>query len=185
MFQQSDLIKEIDGLKRFAFRLTYNADEAEDLVQSTLLRALEKKHLFQDGTDLFKWTSKIMFNLFVSQYRRKTRFETKYDPENFIEKESVQPTQESKMELSRVRNAMQYLSEDHKDILVMVCIQGMQYEEVATALNVPVGTVRSRLSRAREQLQAMLETPMARTNKFAPPYPQPSMKGLNGAIVAA
>ncbi len=167
MLNQAALVQEMSHLRKFALRLCNSQAEAEDLLQSTLLRAIEKKHLFENGTDVFKWSSKIMFNLFVSDYRRRTKFETRYDPETFIERESVEASNETKVELAEVQEAMDRLSEDHRDVLIMVCIKGMQYQEVGEALNIPLGTVRSRLSRAREQLQALLETP--RKNTFMPP----------------
>lgn len=157
MFKQAELLQEMPGLRKFASKLAQNTAEAEDLLQATLLRALEKKHLFQDGTDLFKWSSKIMFNLFVTDYRRKQRFETQYDPENYIINQSVNASQNVQMELADVERAMSQLTNDHRDILIMVGAQGMSYQEVAEALDVPVGTVRSRLSRAREQLQYVLD----------------------------
>lgn len=158
MFQQAELVKEMDHLRKFAWKLTSNGADADDLLQSTVLRAIEKKHLFQDDTNLFKWTSKIMFNLFVSNYRRKCKFETQYDPESYLEKESIAAPQDSQVELSKVADAMERLSDDHKEILILVCVQGMQYQEVAAMLEIPVGTVRSRLSRARENLQIMLDS---------------------------
>ena len=159
MFQQAELVQEINHLRKFAWKLTNNSADAEDLLQSTVLRALEKKHLFQEDTNLFKWTSKIMFNLFVSNYRRKCKFETKYDPESYLENESIEAPQDTQAELSKVSDAMARLSDDHREILVLVCVQGMQYQEVASMLSIPVGTVRSRLSRARENLQALLDDP--------------------------
>jgi RNA polymerase sigma-70 factor (ECF subfamily) len=157
MFNSNALVKEMDNLRKFAFRLTGNMTDAEDLLQSTVLRALEKKDYFQEDTNLFKWTSKIMFNLFVSTYRRKKKFETRYDPENYLEKASVDSDQEAKTELRLVRETMKKLSDEHREILVLVCVKGMRYEEVASMLSIPVGTVRSRLSRAREQLQVTME----------------------------
>jgi RNA polymerase sigma-70 factor (ECF subfamily) len=174
MFEQTAIINEMEKLRRFALRLTRNASDAEDLLQSTILRALEKNHMFETGTDLFKWSSKIMFNLFVTDYRRKTKFESQYDPESYLERESVEADQDTKVELSRVREAMQILSDDHRDILMLVCIKGMQYQEVSEALQIPVGTVRSRLSRAREQLQVLLDNPTM-VNGFTPPRPQINM----------
>lgn len=161
MFNQTALIDEMDNLRKFAFKLTRKAHDADDLLQATVLRALEKQHLFQEGTSVFKWSSKIMYNLFVSDYRRKVKFEAQYDPESYIERESVEASQEVKMELVRVQEAMNGLSDDHREILVMVCVKGMQYSEVSEALQIPVGTVRSRLSRAREALQAALDQPKA------------------------
>ncbi len=157
MFTQTALVGQMESLRKFAIRLTGNTVDAEDLLQSTVLRAIEKKEYFQPGTDLFKWMSKIMFNMFVSTYRRKKKFETRYDPETYLEKASVDPVQESKAELHLVREAMNRLSGEHREILMLVCVQGMRYQEVAVSLDIPVGTVRSRLSRAREHLQIVLD----------------------------
>lgn len=158
MFNNQDLIRESEKLYKFAYKLTQNKSDADDLLQSTLLRAIEKKHLFQEGTNLFSWTSKVMFNIFASAYRRKTTFESQYDPESYIERESVQASQDVKMELQDVHNAMMQMSEDHREILMMVCVKGLQYAEVSEMLQIPVGTVRSRLSRAREALMAEMNT---------------------------
>lgn len=156
MFQQEEIVQEMPKLQKFAHKLCNNKDEAEDLTQASILRALEKKHLFRDNTDLFKWSSKIMYNLFVSRYRRKVKFETQYDPENFINKQSSIPRQEEVTDLHTVNDAMQKLSDEHRTVLVMVTVKGMKYNQVAETLGVPVGTVRSRLSRAREQLEELL-----------------------------
>ena len=158
MFNNQDLIKESEKLQKFALKLTHNKSDADDLLQSTLLRAIEKKHLFQDGTNLFSWSSKIMYNMFVSAYRRRTKFETQYDPESYIERESVEAPQDVKMELEDVNAAMNDISDDHREILTLVCVKGMQYAEVSEMLQIPVGTVRSRLSRAREALATEMNT---------------------------
>jgi RNA polymerase sigma-70 factor (ECF subfamily) len=161
MFNQNELIKEMPKLRKFASKLTRNVSEAEDLLQSTLLRALEKKTYFQTDTDLFKWTSKIMYNIFVTDYRRKVKFDTQYDPEYHIENRAVEPDQHTKMEVKALASAMNHMTAEHKEILILVCVKGMQYQEVAEALNIPVGTVRSRLSRARSQLIALMEGPVS------------------------
>jgi len=157
MFKQEELINEMEKLRKFAQRLTRNPSDTDDLVQSTMLRALEKMDHFQEGTNLFSWTSRIMFNLFVSQYRRKKKFETQYDPDDFIRQVSVGPAQEACVDLVTVGEGMKLLSPEHREVLVMVCIKGLPYEEVSEMLHIPVGTVRSRLSRARDQLQILLE----------------------------
>jgi len=159
MFDQKALVGEMANLQRFALRLTRNGSDAEDLVQATLLRALEKKEYFMEGTNLFSWASKIMFNIFASQYRRKKKFETQYDPAPYIDQASVAPHQEAITDLAKVREAMKVLSKEHREMLVLVCIRGLRYEEVSEMLQIPVGTVRSRLSRARKQLQDVLENP--------------------------
>ncbi len=179
MFNNNALTQEMPKLEKFAYRLTRNQADTDDLVQSTLVRAIEKKHLFQPDTDLFRWTSKIMYNLFVSDYRRKTKFETQYDPENYIQKQSIEAPQDTQMELMKVNEAMTLLSEEHREVLVMICVQGMQYQDVADALSVPIGTVRSRLSRAREQLQMHLDTPSPKEA-----YAISRVKGYTGRIAA-
>lgn len=172
MFAQKDLIAETENLRKFALHLTRNKADADDLVQSTFLRALEKSDYFEDGTSLRKWTSKIMFNLFVTDYRRKTKFETQYDPEPYIQSQAISAPQESEAELHAVGDAMKKLSADHREILTLVCIKDMPYQEVADLLNIPVGTVRSRLSRARESLQVALNGSNA--TEFIPTIPYTS-----------
>jgi len=146
------------GLQRFALQLARNTHDAEDLLQATLLRAMEKMHLFQPDTNLFKWTSKIMYNLFVSGYRKKVRYETQYDPEYYINALSQNAHQDTQVELAEVNDAMRRLTTDHQEILVLIGVYGMRYDDVAKALNIPVGTVRSRLSRARQSLDNALST---------------------------
>jgi RNA polymerase sigma-70 factor (ECF subfamily) len=156
MFTHAELMSQRAGLHRFAFQLARNAPDADDLLQATLLRAMEKMHLFQPGTSLFKWGSKIMYNLFVSEYRRKVRFQTQYDPEYYIDGMSQSASQESHMELSEVNDAMQRLTPEHREVLILIAVYGMRYDDVAKTLQIPVGTVRSRLSRARQSLDALL-----------------------------
>lgn len=159
MFNNQDLVNEIEKLSRFAKRLTGNVSDADDLLQATLLRAIEKKELFEQDSNLFSWSSKVMYNLFVTNYRRKVKFETQYDPESFLENKSVDANQENIVELKAVQEAMNYLSAEHKEILILVCVKGIQYQEASEILNVPIGTVRSRLSRARESLKMLMDTP--------------------------
>lgn len=173
MFSHSALIDQMDGLRRFALRLTRDPADADDLLQSTVLRAYEKKHLFEDGSNLFGWTSKIMFNLFVSEYHRKVRYSTQHDPQPYIEHESVSADQEMKIALQEVSYAMDEISPDHRDILIMVCVKGMQYAEVSEALQIPIGTVRSRLFRARECLQnALTGSDQGLPGSMVPPVAQ-------------
>lgn len=159
MFSEAALLAETEYLRKFALRLTESVADADDLLQSTFLRALEKKHYFEAGTSLRKWASKVMFNLFVTGYRRKMKFESQYDPEPILQSQSVFGDQEGNMALSEVGDAIEQLSSDHKEILVLVCVKDLPYQEVAEILDIPVGTVRSRLSRARKSLQVILDTP--------------------------
>jgi len=159
MFESQALVCEMEKLRRFAMRLTRNEAAAEDLVQSTLLRALQKKEMFTPGSNLFAWTSKILFNQFASQYRRHRKFESQYDPEPYIATLSSKPVQEATVDLAKVRETMKRMTPAHREMLVMVAIRGMGYAEVSEALQVPIGTVRSRLFRARKELKDLLEAP--------------------------
>ena len=172
MFAQNCLVAETGRLQKFAFKLTRNKSDADDLVQSTCLRALEKNDSFETGTNLFGWTSKIMYNLFVSGYRRRMKFESQYDPDIYLDKEIVMPMQDTLLEAENVKRAMLLLSADHREVLMMICVNGMSYQEVADNLDISIGTVRSRLSRAREHLQIILEEPktLSRGKHYIPTY---------------
>lgn len=173
MYSTEALLCERDRLNRFALRLTRNQSDADDLLQSTLLQALEKKDYFQEGTNLFSWASKIMFNIFAGQYRRKKKFETRFDPQDCIDQVSVSPSQELVVDLAKVKSTMGSLPREQREVMVLVCMRGLRYEEVSQALQIPVGTVRSRLFRARNQLQNLLEPTPA---NFA---------GVHPAVIAA
>ncbi|MEZ5511586.1 MAG: sigma-70 family RNA polymerase sigma factor [Gammaproteobacteria bacterium] len=157
MLTQQELVREMNSLKRFAMKLTRNSSDADDLLQATLLKSLEHADSFQRGTHVFGWTSRILYNTFVSQYRQRVRFDTQHDPQVYIDQMSVDATQENSMELALVLKAVSALSPEHQDILQRVCIDGLAYADVADELGVPVGTVRSRLSRARAALQDVLQ----------------------------
>lgn len=157
MFDNKELVENLDSLRKFALRLTGNISDAEDLLHSVVLRAIEKKALFEPGSNLLAWTSKIMFNTFATQYRRKVRFETKGDPDDVIEKESIEAVQETSLQVAEMMDAMKCLSHDQQEILILAGAKGQKYEEVARTLDIPVGTVRSRLARARSNLQAAIE----------------------------
>lgn len=167
MFTHDALINEMSVLRKFALKLTGNSQDADDLLQSTVLRALEKKHLFNKGTNLLRWLSKIMYNIFVSAYRRKVKFETQYDPSTYIDSQSIEAPQQIEVEYQEVEQAMSTLTKEHSKILSLICIDGMKYEEVSQRLRIPVGTVRSRLFRARENLRSRMQTPA-----YLPAYQQ-------------
>ena len=112
MFADTELLEQQENLKKFALKLTRNESNADDLLQATLLRALEKKELFNEGTNLFSWTSRIMYNMFVSNWRRKVKFESQYDPEPYINAETTEASQDVKMELASVNEAMKELNDE-------------------------------------------------------------------------
>lgn len=152
MFMNNQLITEMPKLHKFAIRLTHNRADSEDLLQSTLLKAIEKKDRFETGSNLFAWTSKIMFNQFLNNCRRK-KHDTHYDPQEAINRARVDETQSLHMDCYKVGQAFDTLSPDHKDVVVKICLEGKSYARAAAETGVPVGTVRSRLSRARDILK--------------------------------
>lgn len=157
MFHNNEIVDHLDNLRKFARRLAGNIPDAEDLVQATVLRTLEKKDLFREDSNLLGWMSKIMFNLFVSQYRRKKKFETKYDPDDFIRRETIEPVQDKIIEAAQVAEAINLLPKDQKEILILICVRDFKYQDAADFLSIPVGTVRSRLARARKGLKNILD----------------------------
>ena len=149
-----DLIEqEIPRLRRFARYLARDIDYADDLVQECLLRAIEKIDSWTPGTNLRAWLFVILKNIFKNDLRRDGRI-TLRDPRNDAELTVAVPAaQEARMALLEVKEAFLTLPDEHREVLALVGIEGLKYEEVALILDVPVGTIRSRLSRARNALK--------------------------------
>ncbi len=153
MITSNDILTHQKGLNLFALKLTKgNAAEAEDLLHSTIVRALEKQHLFDTGSNFFGWASKIMFNMFVTKHNKNVRYDTQFDPEPYINAQSTQATQEISTDWHKVEERMMELPANHREIITMICVNGLSYQEVADELGIQLGTVRSRLSRARENI---------------------------------
>ncbi len=155
MLTHQDLLVHAPRLRNFSLKLTGNRMDSEDLFQSTIERALAKGHLFQEGTNLFSWSSRIMYNLFISQKRRIDLCGTSTD-EVCEDVFSIEPNQLERLELKAVLSSIDELPQAQKDVLFLICQQGMSYEAAAKKLGVPAGTVRSRLFRAREALSKKL-----------------------------
>lgn len=147
---------EIPHLRRYARYLVRDIDRADDLVQECLTRAIGKLHTWTPGTNLRAWLFVILKNCLINDIRRER-------PTSELPADHPQLTapanQDSHIMLLEVRDAYLGLSEEHREILLLVAIEGLQYEEAAKILNLPLGTVRSRLSRARQALRAALEEP--------------------------
>ena len=147
---------EIPRLRRYArVLLRRRPDAADDLVQDTILRGIEKMHLFASGTNLRAWLFTVMHNQYVNSIRRVTRHgqEIEVDKVHL----SAPPTQTASLELRDLERAIDRLPDEQRITLLLIGLEGMKYEEVAKICNVPIGTVRSRLSRAREELRRMLD----------------------------
>src|SRR5437764_2322077 len=147
---------EIPRLRRYARALTRNAVQADDLVQETLTRALRKEHLWQPGTDLRAWLFTIMHNLNVNEVRRLVKDQTLDDIEDCSSKLIATTDPTASRQLQELDRAIGQLPEDQRQVLLLVGLEGMDYEGTAAVLKIPVGTVRSRLSRGRDFLRKLM-----------------------------
>ncbi|WP_109107636.1 sigma-70 family RNA polymerase sigma factor [Azospirillum sp. TSO35-2] len=149
-----ELLTCIPELRCYALKLTGEYAAAEDLVQDCLERALRNAEKFELGTNLEAWLTTIIKNLFFTQCRRCRRcHEVELDEHDGI----VPPPQITRIALHEVEGAIHALPPRQRDLLQLVAIDGVSYQDAADRLGVPVGTIRSRLSRAREQVRHILE----------------------------
>jgi RNA polymerase sigma-70 factor (ECF subfamily) len=152
-----DLIEaEIPRLRRYAYALLRNPINADDLVQETLVRALAKAHLWQKGTNLRAWLFTMLHHLHVNTVRKAARIGEVIPIEDAVNL-GREPSQTTVIELNELKRAMMRLPEEQRAALLLIGLEGMHYGEVAAIVEVPVGTVRSRLSRARAALREMLD----------------------------
>jgi RNA polymerase sigma-70 factor (ECF subfamily) len=157
--------EEIPRLRRYSRALTRNEVSADDLVQDCLVRALSKQHLWQEGTDLRAWLFTILHNQYVNQVRRSVREGTSVEVSDMEPSLSRAPSQGSGLDLRDLDRALAKLPEEQRTVILLVGLEGLRYEVVAEIIGVPVGTVRSRLSRGREALRHLMGIiPSERTN---------------------
>jgi RNA polymerase sigma-70 factor (ECF subfamily) len=157
--------EEIPRLRRYARALTRDINAADDLVQDCLTRALSKVHLWQKGTDLRAWLFTILHNQYVNHVRRAVREGSAVGLSDSEPMLTSAPNQGKRLELRDLERAIAKLPEEQRSVLLLVGLEGMRYEEVASVLDVPVGTIRSRLSRGREMLRQLMG--------MAPERPEP------------
>jgi RNA polymerase sigma-70 factor (ECF subfamily) len=146
----------IPQLRRYALALSHNPIAADDLVQESVARALTKADLFNAGTNLRAWLFTIMHNVHISSARRQKHIGMPIDPDIAAAVLTTQPTQESPLVMKALEKAMQVIPDAQRVAVIMAGIEGMSYEEIAEQLNVPVGTVKSRVSRGRDALRKAL-----------------------------
>ena len=152
-----DFVQHIPRLRRYARALTGDRGRADDLVQDTLERALVKFHLWRPGSDLRAWMFTIMHNVHVNQLRaNSSAVLSALDDEAALP--AIRATQSDRLEVLDLQIALLRLPEEQRAVLLLVGLEQMTYEEAAGVLNVPIGTVMSRLSRARERLRWLLSS---------------------------
>jgi RNA polymerase sigma-70 factor, ECF subfamily len=153
---RSELLSVIPNLRAFAMSLVGSADRADDLVQETLVRAWDKRSSFTPGTNLKGWLFTILRNEFYSQMRKRKREVA--DPEGAMAARlSVHPEQVGKMDMEDFKAAVNTLPEDQREALILVGASGFSYEEAAEICGCAIGTIKSRVSRARAQLATTLK----------------------------
>ncbi len=155
-----DLVAALPRLRRYARVLTGDVNRADDLVQDTLARAWEKRQLWQAGSDLRAWLFTIMHNVHVNQFsvRRRELAESSLDADDGPVagwQIPVRATQSDRVELAEVLAQIGRLPTDQREVLMLAAVEELRYEEIARVQGVPIGTVMSRLNRAREKLRRM------------------------------
>jgi RNA polymerase sigma-70 factor (ECF subfamily) len=145
----------VPSLRAFAISLSGNVDRADDLVQETLLRAVANIDSFQPGTNMSAWLFTILRNLFRSEYRKRRR-EVEDADGSYAESLKSHPEQEGRVELQEFRTALSKLPADQREALILVGAAGFSYEEAAAICECAVGTIKSRVNRARTRLADLL-----------------------------
>jgi RNA polymerase sigma-70 factor (ECF subfamily) len=149
------ILATLPSLRAFAISLSGNVDRADDLVQETLLRALANIDSFEPGTNLPAWLFTILRNLFRSEYRKRRR-EVEDNDGRFAETLKTHPEQNSRIEFEEFQQALAKLPADQREALILVGASGFSYEETAEICGCAVGTVKSRVNRARVKLAELL-----------------------------
>ncbi|MEI8393644.1 MAG: sigma-70 family RNA polymerase sigma factor [Rhodospirillaceae bacterium] len=148
----------ITSLRRYARALVRDRSEADDLVQEALARALSRADKFLAGTNLRAWLFTIMHNVHVNQVRSRAGRPAEVTVEDAVLEPSLSrpANQEARVELGEMMRVLETLPAEQRQVLLLVALEGMKYDEVAKVLDVPIGTVMSRLSRAREAMRVRL-----------------------------
>jgi RNA polymerase sigma-70 factor, ECF subfamily len=162
------LIAVLPRLRRFARGLSRSVTDADDLVQAACERALARRHQFQEGTRFDSWMFRIVQTIWIDQVRaRDVRKENGDVAEERLGSDEPVRRVEARLALDEVRRAVHRLSPDQRTALLLVTVEGLSYKEAAEVMQVPVGTIMSRLARARLALQLQLDAPRSTGNATA------------------
>ena len=165
---QDEFLPQIDALFNFAFHLTYNEEDANDLVQETYLKAYRFIDSYDEGTNAKAWLFKILKNAFINEYRKRSKQPAKIDYEDIVgyhdsDDEGRTEFLDLRQEIfqgmigDEVTRALNTLPVDFRTVVLLCDIEGFSYEEIAKITDIPIGTVRSRLHRARNMLKEKLK----------------------------
>jgi RNA polymerase sigma-70 factor (ECF subfamily) len=159
------MLAAVPSLRAFAISLCGNVDRADDLVQEALLRALANLNSFEPGTNMSAWLFTILRNLFRSEYRKRRREVEDVDG-SYAEQLTFSPEQSTRLEINEFREALKALPAEQREALILVGASGFSYEEAAKICGCAVGTIKSRVNRARGRLAEILS--IESTNDFGP-----------------
>jgi|AntRauTorckE6833_2_1112554.scaffolds.fasta_scaffold16403_2 RNA polymerase sigma-70 factor (ECF subfamily) len=149
------IAQEIPALRRYAFVLMRKEEKRDDLVQDTLERAINKSHTWRREGSIKSWLYRIQYSVFINKYCKSPVKEVSADgiSDDLTPMVSENPSQELTVECKRVLSAIEKLKPRHREALLLVAVEGATYDQAASVMNIPIGTVRSRLVRAREDLR--------------------------------
>ncbi len=164
-----EFLPHIRSMYNFGYRLTLNSDDAQDLVQDTYLKAYRFIDSFQEGTNAKAWLFRILKNSFINDYRKKSKEPSKVDyqdVETYYNSDDVDRQITSDLRVDSLKdmigdeisNALNSLDVDFRTVIILCDLEGFKYDEMAKILDIPIGTVRSRLHRARNLLKEKLVT---------------------------
>jgi RNA polymerase sigma-70 factor (ECF subfamily) len=152
---KADLLTTLPHLRAFAISLTGNLDQADDLVQEAIVRALASIHHFEPGTSMQAWLFTILRNQFHTAYRKRRR--EVEDPDGMMAGRLCSlPEQEGHLDLADLQSALIALPVHHREVLLLVGAEGLSYEETARIVGANIGTVKSRMNRARLRLAELM-----------------------------
>jgi RNA polymerase sigma-70 factor, ECF subfamily len=179
------LADHIAPLRRYARVLLGDRMEAEDLVQDCLTRALSRAHLWRPGTDLRAWLFTILHNIHVNNLRSRLAHRVIEDLtfDELRASAAAPPDQDARLELRDLARALDSIPEEQRQVLMLVGIEGMSYEEAARVSGVPIGTIMSRVARGRDALRRRMR--LAEDARAAAPAPSPRAAGRQRAGVTA
>lgn len=165
---EEEFLPHIHSIYNFAYRITFNEDDAKDLVQETYLKAFRFIESFQQGTNAKAWLFRILKNSFINEFRKKSKEPPKVDyeeVESYYNSDDLQYPISTDLRVEAVKemigdevsNALNSLDIDFRTVIILCDLEGFTYEEMAKILDIPIGTVRSRLHRARSHLKEKLK----------------------------
>lgn len=165
----NEFMPHIDSMYNFAYRLTYDEDDSKDLVQDTYLKAYRFINSFQKGTNAKAWLFRILKNSFINEFRKKSKEPAKVDyqdVEGYYNSERTEKSITTDLRVDTIKNmmgdeisnALNALDVDFRTVIILCDLEGFTYEEMAKILDIPIGTVRSRLHRARNLLKEKLQS---------------------------